>query len=219
MPDRPASNCEFWLMKPINWETLCLRPLSVVYNWPSTHKAWPGPRKGQGSETWRSSCSSSPWSGCKNGMKTLVESWLCQMTATHVWGLSHNSGLASQVLNPCFDPRWHLWREERVLLFGKREFYQFSTNNLFATWSMLVSVCVCFHKPICCLGVRNKFYHWSLQHLISELFSLEIALLVTSLVTLRWVGCIRLTTALPPRRRMGALKWIKVLYQEMQHNS
>ena len=44
---------------------------------------------------------------------------------------------------------------------------------------------VCVHKPICCLGVRNKFYHWSLQHLISELFSLEIAFAMTSLVTPR----------------------------------
>lgn len=45
--------------------------------------------------------------------------------------------------------------------------------------------CVRVHKAICCLGVRNKFYHWSLQHLISELFSLEIAFAVTSLVTPR----------------------------------
>lgn len=40
-------------------------------------------------------------------------------------------------------------------------------------------------NPFALLGVRNKFYHWSLQHLISELFSLEIAFAMTSLVTPR----------------------------------
>lgn len=35
------------------------------------------------------------------------------------------------------------------------------------------------------LGVRNKFHRWSLQHLISELFSWDIAFPLTSLVTLR----------------------------------